>query len=389
MNSVQEENSSPITLPIIKVSDPQTSAKPAVTIPFWNRLRWKIAYWRHARVEMPQVRTAHKAAMLVALALVVGLVSITSAYDYTVQPGDTLFSIARRYNTTVSDLVATNQIANPNLILVGQLLNIPGAEANTAGAAAAVVAAAPAAEAATAITSAPAASAPAAAAPAAAAAVVPVVGGSGVTYVVRPGDTVYRIATRYGTTVTAVAQANNLANANTIYVGQVLIIPAAGSYAAPTTPWVQNPYAAPAVPAASAPPANWSQVPSSLPDVPNTPATTETNPTVQVDRSCARFNFMQGRDWYRGAMDGIFVLIDVTGGQIASWTARPGAVDSGWINGLPLSHPSAHVRVVFYPRYGGGSPIQMEIVNPAPGTPYGWLTQGGCHAIEIQYPAGY
>ncbi len=377
MNSVQEENSSPITLPIIKVSDPHSSAKPAATIPFWNRLRWKIAYWRHARVEISQVRTAHKVALLVALALVVGLVGITSAYDYTVQSGDTLYSIARRYNTTVSDLVATNQIANPNLILVGQLLNIPGAEANAANAAAAVVAAAPAAEAA-AITSAPAASA-----------IAPAASGSSVTYVVRPGDTVYRIATRYGTTVTAVAQANNLANANTIYVGQVLIIPAAGSYTAPTTPWVQNPYVAPAAPAPSAPPANWSQVPSSLPDVPNTPATTETNPTVQVDRSCARFNFMQGRDRYRGSMDGIYVLIDVTGGQIASWTARAGAVDSGWINGLPLSHPSVHVRVVFYPRYGGGSPIQMEIVNPAPGTPYGWLTQGGCHAIEIQYPAGY
>lgn len=381
MNSVQEDISSRQTSPVIKVSNPQPAAKGPQAIPLWTRWQWKMAYWRQSRLEIPTVRGAHGAALLLVLALVVGIVSMTAALDYTVQPGDTLFSIARRYNTTVSDLAKTNQIANPNLILVGQQLNIPGAEEAHTGGIAAVVAAAPVA-----------AAAPleAAAAPASGSAVAaPAVGGSGITYVVRPGDTVYRIATRYGTTVTAVAQANNLANANTIYVGQVLIIPAAGSYAAPTTPWVQNPYAAPAAPAASAPPANWSQVPSSLPDVPNTPATTETNPTVQVDRSCARFNFMQGRDWYRGAMDGIFVLVDVTGGQIASWTARPGAVDSGWINGLPLSHPSVHVRVVFYPRYGGGSPIQMEIVNPAPGTPYGWLTQGGCHAIEIQYPAGY
>jgi hypothetical protein len=98
---------------------------------------------------------------------------------------------------------------------------------------------------------------------------------------------------------------------------------------------------------------------------------------------------MQGRDRYRGSLDGVYVLHDVTGGQIASWTAAEGALDSGWINGLPLSFPTVHVRVVFYPRYGGGSPIQMEIVNPAPGTPYGWLTQGACHSIEIQYPAGY
>ncbi|MCL4264645.1 MAG: LysM peptidoglycan-binding domain-containing protein [Anaerolineae bacterium] len=382
MNSVPEDMSSSSTPPIIKVSDPQTITKSPQSIPLWNKLRWKLAYWWHARVTTPQVGRAHGAAMLVALALVVGVVSITSAYNYTVQSGDTLFSIARRYNTTVSDLVASNQIANPNLILVGQLLNIPGAETSAAS-----VTAAPAAEAAMAVTTTSPASVPAAAAPA----ITQPVAGSGVTYVVRPGDTVYRIATRFGTTVTAVAQANNLANANTIYVGQVLTIPSStgGSYTAPSSPWTQNPYVAPHAPAASAPTTDWSQVPSSLPDVPNTPATTETNPTVQVDRSCARFNFMQGRDRHRGSMDGIFVLVDVTGGQIASWTAREGAVDSGWINGLPLSHPSAHVRVVFYPRYGGGSPIQMEIVNPAPGTPYGWLTQGACHAIEIQYPAGY
>lgn len=385
MNSVPEDMSSSSTPPIIKVSDPQTITKSPHSIPLWNKLHWKLAYWRHARVTTPQVSKAHGAAMLVALALVVGVVSITSAYNYTVQPGDTLFSIARRYNTTVSDLVASNQIANPNLILVGQLLNIPGTETDTASATAVTVSSATAAEAAAAITSAPAV--------AAAPAVAPTTGGSGVTYVVRPGDTVYRIAIRFGTTVTAVAQTNNLVNASTIYVGQVLIIPSStgGSYTAPASPWTQNSYVAPYSPAPSAPATttDWSQVPSSLPDVPNTPATTETNPTVQENRSCARFNFMQGRDRHRGAMDGIFVLVDVTGGQIASWTAREGAVDSGWINGLPLSYPSAHVRVVFYPRYGGGSPIQMEIVNPAPGTPYGWLTQGACHSIEIQYPAGY
>ncbi|HRQ37397.1 MAG TPA: LysM domain-containing protein [Chloroflexota bacterium] len=382
MNSVQEDSPSPVMPPVIKISDPQP---PPQVIPFWDRLQWKAAYWRHSRVVTPKMKTVHGLALMLVLALVVGVVSVTAAYNYTVQPGDTLFSIARRYNTTVSDLVATNQIANPNLILVGQQLNIPDAETNRVSAAAAVAVAVP--------VEAPAAaaSAPLAGSAVAAPIVVQPAAGSGVTYVVRPGDTVYRIATRFGTTVTAVAQANNLVNANTIYVGQVLIIPSAtgGHYTAPPSSWTQNPYVAPYAPAPSAPATDWSQVPSSLPDVPNTPATTETNPTVQVDRSCARFNFMQGRDRYRGSMDGVYVLIDVTGGQIASWTAREGALDSGWINGLPLSHPSVHVRVLFYPRYGGGAPIQMEIVNPAPGTGYGWLTQGACHSIEIQYPAGY
>ncbi|MCC7446480.1 MAG: LysM peptidoglycan-binding domain-containing protein [Anaerolineae bacterium] len=44
---------------------------------------------------------------------------------YIVQPGDTLFSIARRYNTTVSVLMRINHIANPNLIKVGQTIRLP------------------------------------------------------------------------------------------------------------------------------------------------------------------------------------------------------------------------------------------------------------------------
>jgi soluble lytic murein transglycosylase-like protein len=44
---------------------------------------------------------------------------------YRVLRGDTLFSIARRFGTTVDALVRLNRIANPNRIDVGQLLQIP------------------------------------------------------------------------------------------------------------------------------------------------------------------------------------------------------------------------------------------------------------------------
>lgn len=44
---------------------------------------------------------------------------------YTVVKGDTLWSIAQRYNTTVSELVKINNIKDPNLIYVGQKLKIP------------------------------------------------------------------------------------------------------------------------------------------------------------------------------------------------------------------------------------------------------------------------
>ncbi|NOZ29976.1 MAG: LysM peptidoglycan-binding domain-containing protein [Chloroflexi bacterium] len=46
-----------------------------------------------------------------------------------------------------------------------------------------------------------------------------------IVYVVQPGDVLSSIAARYGTTVQAIAQANNLSNPNLIYVGQKLIIP--------------------------------------------------------------------------------------------------------------------------------------------------------------------
>lgn len=44
-------------------------------------------------------------------------------------------------------------------------------------------------------------------------------------YVVRPGDTLYSIATRYGTTVWAIARVNYIWNVNLIYPGQSLCIP--------------------------------------------------------------------------------------------------------------------------------------------------------------------
>lgn len=46
--------------------------------------------------------------------------------EYVVQPGDTLFRIARRFNTTVSAILAINpQITDPNLIIPGQIILIP------------------------------------------------------------------------------------------------------------------------------------------------------------------------------------------------------------------------------------------------------------------------
>ena len=51
----------------------------------------------------------------------------------------------------------------------------------------------------------------------------------GKVHVVRRGDTLAKIALRYGVSVTALSRANNVRNRNVIYVGQRLVIPTKNS----------------------------------------------------------------------------------------------------------------------------------------------------------------
>jgi len=51
---------------------------------------------------------------------------VCSGFFYTVQPGDTLFNIARRFNISLQSLIAANpQIKNPDLIFPGQRICVP------------------------------------------------------------------------------------------------------------------------------------------------------------------------------------------------------------------------------------------------------------------------
>lgn len=142
---------------------------------------------------------------------------------YTVQPGDYLAKIARQFNTTVSAIVAANNIPNPNLIYPGQQLIIP--VGGTVPPPATSVPATPPPQA----TSSPATPPPT----------------GQTTHVVRAGETLSSIARQYGTTTTAIAQANGIVNPNLIYVGQTLIIPTGGTVPPPPTAVPGQPTAPP------------------------------------------------------------------------------------------------------------------------------------------------
>lgn len=114
------------------------------------------------------------------------------ARTHTVAPGETVWALARRFDTTVRAIVDANGLGSSALIRIGQRLRIPGAGATA--------------------TSAP-ASTTASSTPTTTA------------YTVRAGDTLSAIAVRHDTTVAALASANSLANPSYIRVGQRLAVP--------------------------------------------------------------------------------------------------------------------------------------------------------------------
>lgn len=85
------------------------------------------------------------------------------------------------------------------------------------------------------------------------------------------------------------------------------------------------------------------------------------------------------------AHQGLYVVRYPDGDEIASWSAYEGAVDSGWIGDLEITRKSVWVEVVYYPG-PHAAPVKMKILNPAPGTAYGWISQGMSHALEVAWP---
>ena len=131
--------------------------------------------WRLARMydtTVTQIALANQITSENILAVGQSLVIPTPNIDYVVEPGDNLVRIAERFGVTVQELIETNNITDPNLIYVGRMLHIPYFY-----------------------------------------------------YQVRPGDTVYLIANRYGSSVAKINELNRLPNNAVIYPGQQLKIP--------------------------------------------------------------------------------------------------------------------------------------------------------------------
>lgn len=120
----------------------------------------------------------------------------TGTCTHTVSAGENLFRISLRYNTTVDAIAAANGIVNPQLIVVGQVLTIPGCGSGSGGGGV----------------------------------VTPPTSGlqpGEQIHVVRQNETLMDISLTYGVPVNSIATRNGLSNPNLIFINQELIIPVA------------------------------------------------------------------------------------------------------------------------------------------------------------------
>lgn len=149
---------------------------------------------------------------LVGLLVLSGLIftPVNSRADgsYVVQPGDSLFSIAVRFNVGISDLATMNHIYDINTIYAGEVLLLPNPlppgyyTANPIYSPPTVPGYTP-----------------------------PPTYTTYFSYIVRSGDFLGAIATRFGTTPQAILAANaaTIVDPSVLYVGQVLLIPRSGA----------------------------------------------------------------------------------------------------------------------------------------------------------------
>lgn len=103
---------------------------------------------------------------------------------YTIKPGDTLYQLARRFNTTVPAIISANPFINPYFLAIGQQICIPRQP---------IYPACP----------------------------------EGNYYTIRPGDTLYQIAQFYRVSLDDLIEANPGIDPRRLSIGQIICIPLA------------------------------------------------------------------------------------------------------------------------------------------------------------------
>lgn len=132
---------------------------------------------------------------LIVAGQVLTIPGVAGEAEHTVSPGETLAQIAASYGVTVSDLISSNELTNPDLLSIGQMIAIPSPGIQP----------------------------------------TPMEGPTIVgSHLVAAGDTLASIAWRYGTTVEAIAQINGITNPSQIFVGTQLTIADGIAAPAPT-----------------------------------------------------------------------------------------------------------------------------------------------------------
>ncbi|GAC1364448.1 MAG: hypothetical protein NVSMB32_07010 [Actinomycetota bacterium] len=124
--------------------------------------------------------------------------------NHIVTPGESLWSIARRYATTPTAIAGANHLPNPDLIQIGLALRIPGALVMPASASGGnggnVAGGRPA---------------------------PPVLPRTGMTHTVAAGESLTAIASHFGVSPQALSALNGMAHPNLVHIGQVLRVPVA------------------------------------------------------------------------------------------------------------------------------------------------------------------
>ena len=84
--------------------------------------------------------------------------------------------------------------------------------------------------------------------------------------------------------------------------------------------------------------------------------------------------------------NGRFEIREYTGRLVTSWEVQPGHYTSPWLSVDNMSHTAVWVEIWFYPDGDTGG-TRMTVLNPAPGTQFGWAARNVCHSLQIDWPS--